>query len=247
MPKLRLACLLLAVVTLGGCAGRPSGPAAPGTKLTIAVVPKAVAFDFWLSVKAGAEKAAKDNGATIVWRGPSDERDVAGQIATLEDFVNSEVDAIVMAACDSKALTPIVRKARAAKIPVITIDSGVDDKTVPIIATDNIKGARIAGDTLVKLIGGKGKVGLIPFVAGAATSTMRENGFKERPHLGQLLDPDDEVPCALELLPPRAVEKVFQPVLHRSVRRRRLEDGVPAVERVIGPVVPALQFFRRQA
>ena len=37
----------------------------------------------------------------------------------------------------------------------------------------------------------------------------RENGFKKRPHLGQLLDPDDEVPCALELLPPRAVEEVL--------------------------------------
>jgi ribose transport system substrate-binding protein len=179
MPKLRPACLLLMLVVLGGCAGRPSGPSAPGTTLTIAVVPKSVAFDFWLSVKGGAEKAAQENGATIVWRGPSDERDVAGQISTLEDFINSKVDAIVMAACDSKALAPIVRKARAAKIPVITIDSGVDDKTVPVVATDNVKGARIAADTLVKLIGGKGKVGLIPFVAGAATSTMRENGFKE--------------------------------------------------------------------
>jgi ribose transport system substrate-binding protein len=174
-----VAWLLVAVALIAGCAGRPAGekPALPGLK--IAVVPKAVAFDFWLSVKAGAEKAGKETGAAIIWRGPSDERDITGQIAMLEDFINSRVDAIVMAACDSQALTPIVRRAREAKIPVITIDSGVDDPSVPFIATDNIKGARIAAQTLVKLIGARGKVGLIPFVAGAATSTMREKGFKE--------------------------------------------------------------------
>ena len=72
----------------------------------------------------------------------------------------------------------------------------------------------------------------------------REDGFKNRPHLGKLLDPDDGVPGALELLPPRAVEEVFQPVLYRSVCRRRLKDVAPAVELFVGPVVPAFQFFR---
>ena len=171
--------VVIGVALVCGCAGPKTEQAPVQRKLSIAVVPKAVAFDFWRSVKAGADAAGREEGVTITWRGPSDERDVAGQIATLEDFINARVDAIVMAACDSKALTPIVRKARAAKIPVITIDSGVDDPSVPIVATDNIKGARIAADTLAKLIGGKGKVGLIPFVAGAATSTMREKGFKD--------------------------------------------------------------------
>lgn len=189
MRAIHLAEMTLAAVVLlcgCGCGRGPSGAKPKAEELTIAVVPKAVAFDFWLSVKAGAEKAAKENGATIIWRGPSDERDVAGQIAMLEDFISSRVDAIVMAACDSKALTPIVKRAERAHIPVITIDSGVDDPAVPVVATDNLKGARIAAQTLVKLIGGKGKVGLIPFVAGAATSTMRENGFKEelRKHAG---------------------------------------------------------------
>jgi len=179
MRAVCVAWLFLAVALISGCAGRPAGQKAATTSITIAVVPKAVAFDFWLSVKAGAEKAGKETGAAIIWRGPSDERDITGQIAMLENFINSRVDAMVMAACDSQALTPIVRKAREAKIPVITIDSGVDDPSVPFVATDNIKGARIAAQTLVKLIGGKGEVGLIPFVAGAATSTMREKGFKD--------------------------------------------------------------------
>jgi ribose transport system substrate-binding protein len=183
MRSICIACLiLLTAILLCGCARQQQGPSArkpSEKKLKIAVVPKGVAFDFWRTVKAGAEKAAGELGVTAIWKGPSDERDVAGQIAMLEDFINSQVDAIVMAACDSKALLPIVKKAKEAKIPLITIDSGVDDKAVPFVATDNIKGAQIAAQTLIKLIGGKGKVGLIPFLRGAATSDMREKGFSD--------------------------------------------------------------------
>jgi ribose transport system substrate-binding protein len=67
-----------------------------------------------------------------------------------------------------------------AKIPVVTIDSGVkSDLPVSLVATDNVAGAKAAAETLAKLIGESGKVGLIPFVPGAATSEMREEGFKE--------------------------------------------------------------------
>ncbi|MFA0760058.1 MAG: hypothetical protein HZLCBSQH_000146 [Candidatus Fervidibacterota bacterium] len=156
--------------------------AAPATKkrYRIAVVPKSVAFDFWLAVKAGAEKAAKEEGVDIIWRGPSDETDIAGQRAILENFITQRVDALVFAACDAKAMVPVAQKALKAGIKVITIDSGLDpDVSLCFVATDNLKGGRIAAETLAKLIGYEGKVGLIPFVPGAATSIQRERGFKE--------------------------------------------------------------------
>ena len=169
-----LAVTSMCMLCLSGCGKR--GGMRP---VQIAVVPKGTTVDFWLSVKAGAEKAGEEHGVEIIWRGPAEETDVAGQMGILENFISADVSAIVMAACDSKAMLSIVEKARQAKTPLITIDSGVDDPSVPFIATDNIKGAQLAAQTLVKLIGGKGNVGLIPFVPGAATSTMRENGFKE--------------------------------------------------------------------
>jgi len=153
---------------------------APKRSYKIAVVPKSVAFDFWLAVRAGAEKAGKEEGVQIIWKGPSDERDIAGQRAILENFITQRVDAIVFAACDAKAMVPIAQKALKAGIKVITIDSGLDpDVSLCFVATDNIKGGMIAAETLAKLIGYEGKVGLIPFVPGAATSIQRERGFKE--------------------------------------------------------------------
>jgi len=87
---------------------------------------------------------------------------------------------LVLAAADVKALVHVVEKAHNMGVPVITVDSGIDsDIPVCFVATDNIEGSKEAARQLVKLIGGKGEVACIPFFPGAATSILREQGFKE--------------------------------------------------------------------
>lgn len=173
--------LLIAALAVG-CSSKNTTQSTQTKKagLTIALVPKSTSHDFWQTVKAGAEAAGKETGATILFKGPAKETDVAGQMSIVEDFITQKVDAIVLAACNSKALVPLVDKAQKAGIPVITIDSGIDsDIAASFIATDNIAAATKGADELAKLIGSKGSVGLEPIVAGAATSTMRENGFTD--------------------------------------------------------------------
>ena len=151
--------------------------------LRIAVIPKSVSVEFWLTVEAGARAAAKDLGIPdegILWKGPADETQITQQADLVQDMITKKVDAIVLAACDAKGLIPKVQAAMDAGIPVITIDSGVDsDLPLTFVATDNIEGAKAAARKLAELIGEEGEVGLIPFVPGAATSRMREEGFKE--------------------------------------------------------------------
>ncbi len=153
----------------------------PGKKtIEIAVIPKSFSHQFWLTVKAGAEQAGKELGVKIIWQGTAKETEIEQQINIVQDMINRGVSAIVLAASDANALVGIVETAINKGIPVITIDSGVNsDKPLSFVATDNVAGAKIAADTLAKLIGEEGDVGLIPFVAGAATSEMRERGFKE--------------------------------------------------------------------
>ncbi len=156
----------------------PTGAGAEGYR--IAVVPKGTTHTFWRTVQAGAQKAGGELNAEILWNGPAKETDRAGQIAIIEDFISAKVDALVMAACDAKALVPTVRQALEAGIPVITIDSGIStDDALSFVATDNVKGAEQAGEKLAELIGEEGEVGLIPFIKGAATSDMREEGFRK--------------------------------------------------------------------
>jgi ribose transport system substrate-binding protein len=160
---------------------RPGTEAPPAeVKYTIAVIPKGTTHTFWKTVKAGAEAAGKEAGAKIEWKGPSDETDIARQVAIIENFITGKVDAIVMAACDAKALVPKVKQALDAGIPVITIDSGIStDDALSFVATDNVKGAQQGTEKLIELIGGGGKIGCIPFIKGAATSDMREEGFRK--------------------------------------------------------------------
>jgi len=154
--------------------------AGPEERYEIAVVPKGLVHQFWLTVRAGAEAAGEEFNADIVWKGPAKETEVAKQISIVEDMLSRGVDAIVMAACDQDALIDVVAEAVDDGTPVVTIDSGVKSELpVSFVATDNIAGAQAAADALAGLIGEEGKVGLIPFVAGAATSEMREQGFKD--------------------------------------------------------------------
>lgn len=149
-------------------------------KLSILVSPKGLEHSFWLTVKAGADSAGEEFNVDIIWRGPVRETDVPTQISILEDYLNKRVDAIVLAATDAKGIIPYVQKAVDAKIPVITIDSGVEsDLPLSFVATDNVAAARRAGQALAELIGDKGEVACIPFVPGAATSVMREQGFSD--------------------------------------------------------------------
>ena len=178
------AILCLALSTLTACSPAEQGdPTVSGTAkphYSIAVVPKGLGHQFWMTVKQGADAAGEDFKAEIRWNGPAKETEVAKQISIIQDMLNSNVDAVVMAACNEDALVETIKSAMDRGIPVVTIDSGVkSDLPVSFVATDNVEAAKIAARTLVGLIGGSGEVGLLPFVAGAATSEMREQGFKE--------------------------------------------------------------------
>lgn len=190
--------VFLSVVThiLAGCGG--SGETAPaaleqrgagkaagssekaGGSWQVAVIPKGLTHQFWVSVHRGAEAAGREAGAQILWQGPAKETDIDKQITIIQDMLTRRVNAMVLAACDADALVGMVEQVAAAGIPVVMIDSGVNsDAPVATAATDNVAGARLAAKTLADLLGGQGDVGVIPFVAGAATSEAREKGFRE--------------------------------------------------------------------
>ena len=147
---------------------------------TIAVVPKGLAHQFWQTVKAGADAAGDEFGARIIWNGPAEETDVSGQVNIINDLLNRQVDALVMAATNDEALAPVVERAVEKGTPVVTIDSGVkSDAPVTFVATDNVAGAEAAAHKLAELIGGEGDVVVIPFLRGAASSDLREEGFEK--------------------------------------------------------------------
>lgn len=177
---------VITVIASIGC-GLPktndAGSGATGSRaktLDIAVIPKGTSHAFWQSIHAGAEKAAEELGVNVIWRGPlrEDERD--SQISEVEGFVSRGVDGIVLAPLDESALVGPVASARAANIPVVIFDSGLKgDQFVSFVATDNLKGGELAGEHMVKLLGGKGDVVLLRYAEGSDSTHKREEGFLE--------------------------------------------------------------------
>jgi ribose transport system substrate-binding protein len=134
---------------------------------------------FWQSVHRGAMKAGEETGAEIFWNGPERE-DREKEIQIIEDFIARKVSAIVLAPNDNKALVPVVEKAAASGIPCVIIDSAVDtDKYVSFVATDNYQGGVLAAKRMGEILAGKGKIIVIMFAPGSASTVNRINGFND--------------------------------------------------------------------
>jgi len=183
------AAAVLAAMFVSGC-GKPAatsgagGPATPASAaLRIAVIPKGSTHDYWKSVHAGADKAAGDLKAKgvnvdILWKGPLKEDDRNGQIDVVQTFQTQHVDGIVVAPLDATALVSPIESAIASGIPVVIFDSPLkSDKPVSTVATNNEQGGELAAARLIELLGGKGKVLMLRYQVGSASTEAREAGF----------------------------------------------------------------------
>ena len=146
-------------------------------KLTVAI-PKGTTQQFWRSVEAGHRQAKKkDLDVNVIWKGPIKEDDRAQQIAVAEQFVTDNVGAIALAPLDDAALVKPVQEAAGKKIPVVIFDSALRGEAgkdfVSFVATDNRLGGKLGGEQLVKVLNGKGKVVLLRYAEGSASTSER--------------------------------------------------------------------------
>src|SRR5215469_3387687 len=153
---------------------------------TIAVIPQGSTHEYWKSIHAGSVKASRDlekegTKVDIIWKGPLREDDREQQTQVVEGFISQNVSGIVLAPFDSHALVRPVEEAASAGIPTLVVDSALDtDKIVSFVATDNKKGGALAADQMGKLLNGKGKVLLLRYQEGVASTRAREDGFVEK-------------------------------------------------------------------
>jgi ribose transport system substrate-binding protein len=173
--------LLVLSAALSGCGEKSDA------KYRIAVIPKGTTHEFWKSVHAGAQKAAKELEGKgikveILWKGPLQENDRDGQISVVQGFITKQVSGICLAPLDSQALIEYVEEAKEAGIPVVIFDSGLDgnaDNYVSYVATDNFNGGALAARRMAEALGEKGNVILLRYTSGSESTTQREEGFLE--------------------------------------------------------------------
>ena len=169
-----LAAMLCIAGTLASSAGAQQQQYIP-------LISKGFQHQFWQAVKSGAEQAGKDYNVRITFEGPETEAMVDKQIDMLSSALAKHPAAIGFAALDSKAAIPLLKKAQAAKLPVIAFDSGVDsDIPVTTATTDNKAAAALAADKMAQLIGDAGEVALVVHDQTSRTGIDRRDGFVDR-------------------------------------------------------------------
>ncbi|WP_413300939.1 sugar ABC transporter substrate-binding protein [Bacillus sp. 1P10SD] len=187
--KIILLCLIAAIFSIfaSGCSAKESQSASSSTSSGSSKDGKEITVGFsfgmnlvkhWETEVKGAEMAAKDNGAKLVWK--SADLNEQTQVADVENMVQTGVDALIVAPANSQGIVPTVNEVKGKGIPVLSVDIGVNGTDVKShIASDNVKIGQMAADHLAKLIGGKGDIAIITWTTASATQD-REKGFLDQ-------------------------------------------------------------------
>jgi len=174
----------------GGC-NKSATPAEqkPATgKPKIALVMKSLANEFFSTMAEGAKQHQAANAATydLVVNGIKNETDLAEQVNLVEQMIAQQVNAIVIAPADSKALVTVLKHAREAGVLVVNIDNQLDaevlreaDLQVPFVGPDNRAGARKVGEELAKQLKTGDKVAIIEGIPTAFNGQQRRLGFED--------------------------------------------------------------------
>lgn len=189
-PLLVLAALLVAFT---GCnRGDKSAAAAPGTavspgKPTVALVVKTLNNPFFIEMQKGAQDAARKLDVNLLVQAAEREVDVERQMQIVENLIERKVSALCVAPSGSREIVPVIVKANKAGIPVLVVDTRVDEKALAaaggkiatFIGSDNFDGGKLAGAFVAQKLGGKGNVAVLEGIPGHETGDARLRGFRE--------------------------------------------------------------------
>ncbi len=180
--------MLLVAGLIGGCKKKDDRP-------KVVLLMKSLANEFFQTMEDGAKAHARQHKDRYSLKvvGMKNETDVAEQIRNVELAIAEDVNAIVIAPADSKALVPVCKKAMDAGITVVNIDNKFDaevlkDKAVkiPFVGPDNCKGAKLAGVYLSTRLQSGDKVAIIEGAPNAYNGIQRKMGFEEAMLAGSL-------------------------------------------------------------
>ena len=157
------------------------GPANAGE--IVGLVTKTNTNPFFVKMKEGFEKKAKEVGLTPQAYAGKFDGDNDGEVRAIEQLIAAGAKGILLVPSDSTAIVPTVKKARDAGILVITLDTPLDpvDAADALFATDNYKAGQLIGQWAKGTLGDKAtsaKIATLDLAPNEPTvDYLRHNGF----------------------------------------------------------------------
>ncbi|AKA71323.1 ribose ABC transporter substrate-binding protein RbsB [Clostridium scatologenes] len=170
---------VLAIAGLTGCGNsNQQQSSSQGGKKKIGMVISTLNNPFFVTMKDGATKKAKELGYDLVV--VDSQNDATKERSNVDDLVQQGVSALIINATDSDAVGNSIKVANDKKIPVITVDRQANSGTVVThIASDNVKGGKMAAEFILQQLGGKANIVELQGVPGASATRDRGKGFHE--------------------------------------------------------------------
>ena len=170
LPPRLIAATLLAATSACSAADKP----------VIGLITKTESNPFFVAMKNGAAAEAKAKGAQLLTAAGKSVTDHAGQVTAVENMIAAGAKTILITASDTKAIVPVLRKARDKGVLVIALDTATDplDAADALFATDNYQAGVLIGQYAKAALGGKPPViAMLDLVPGLSVGTQRHNGF----------------------------------------------------------------------
>jgi ribose transport system substrate-binding protein len=136
---------------------------------------------FYITMNHGAQAEAKKEGATVQFSGSPAAFSPSTQLPFLNAALAQKPDLILIAPTDKLALQEPIARAVAEHIPVILVDTTLNDPSIAVttISSDNVAGGMKVADALAGAIGKTGKVAVVSVSPGISTTDERVEGFNK--------------------------------------------------------------------
>ena len=169
-----LSIALSTVLIVGSLVGCTQEATEGGKK--IGIVMSTLNNPFFVSMKEGAEKKAKELGYEVVVL--DSQNDATKERSNVEDLIQQGIVALIINPTDSDAVVNSITVANDNKIKVITVDRNANGgEVVCHIASDNIKGGEMAAEFMLEKLNGKGNIVELQGLPGASATRERGEGF----------------------------------------------------------------------
>lgn len=146
-------------------------------KLKLGITLYSLKNEFTVRIANAAEKKADELGAELVVYDGN--YDPSTQISQIETMISDGCDGIILNPQDAEACSPCVDKAVEAGIPIVGVNTRVqNDKLTSYVGSQDVTAGEMEMQNIADLIGGKGKIVILEGPMGQSAQIERREGIQ---------------------------------------------------------------------
>jgi len=164
-----------------------TGVAALAEEFTVYLITMDLMDQHWVNVDAGAkaaveELAKEDIKVNYVWDAPTQGKNDAAQIESINNAYANNAQAILLASNGPDTQVATIEQYAKEGVKFIYVDSPANTEAFQTLATDNKAAGQLAGETMLNKLTemgvAEGNIGIVNVNSSTTSTQLREEGFR---------------------------------------------------------------------